>query len=203
MAILTGGRARRFGGRDKASLVVGGRTIIERQVGAVFGLTPELLIVVRDAAAAAGFEAELGRTPTARGLVDLIPGAGPLGGIYTAAISARTEQVLVLACDMPFVTRSFLEHLIGTAERTGAGAMVPSTPRGLEPLCAVYGRRATELAEQQIASGDLRLTTLLNALDAQLIPAGEIAAFDRDGSLFFNVNTPDDYAAAVAKVSES
>jgi molybdopterin-guanine dinucleotide biosynthesis protein A len=32
VAILAGGDARRFGGRDKSALVVDGRTILERQI---------------------------------------------------------------------------------------------------------------------------------------------------------------------------
>ena len=41
-AILAGGRARRFGGRDKSALLVGGRTILERQIDALDGVVDRI-----------------------------------------------------------------------------------------------------------------------------------------------------------------
>ena len=42
VAILAGGDARRFGGRDKSALVVDGRTILERQIAELSTVTPDL-----------------------------------------------------------------------------------------------------------------------------------------------------------------
>jgi hypothetical protein len=75
-AILAGGRARRLGGRDKSRLVIGGRTILERQLDVLRSLVPRIVIVANapeqftDAGVAV--------------LADALPGCGSLGGIYTA-----------------------------------------------------------------------------------------------------------------------
>ena len=44
-AILAGGQARRFGGRDKGALLVDGRSIRDRQIAELATLTSDILIV--------------------------------------------------------------------------------------------------------------------------------------------------------------
>ncbi|HEV3140712.1 MAG TPA: NTP transferase domain-containing protein, partial [Vicinamibacterales bacterium] len=51
-AILAGGRATRFGGRDKSAIVIDpqeGRTILDRQIDALRPLTDDIMIVGRPA----------------------------------------------------------------------------------------------------------------------------------------------------------
>ena len=102
-AILAGGRARRFGGADKASLPVGRARIIDRQLAAISALTNDVRIVANDAAR----YAEL----SVRVIPDKIADAGPLGGIHAALLDARHDWTIVLACDLPFVTTMLLERL--------------------------------------------------------------------------------------------
>jgi molybdenum cofactor guanylyltransferase len=66
-------------------------------------------------------------------------GAGVWGGLYTALIEAPTEQVLVIACDMPFLTAPFLFHLASLGAKVDA--VVRRDADGLHPLCA-RGARA-------------------------------------------------------------
>src|SRR6476659_4048976 len=128
-AILAGGRARRLGGVDKAALLLGGSRIIDRQLAILTGVSDEVLIVANDAARYAAFQLPV--------FPDLVPDAGALGGVYTALAAARHELVLVLACDLPFVTRELLDRLIADVDGD-VDAVVPRSARGLEPLCAVY-----------------------------------------------------------------
>src|SRR5262252_819913 len=93
-AILAGGRARRFGGADKASLVVGGARIIERQLAALATVTGDVRIVSHDPARYADFGVRV--------IPDQIAGAGPLGGLHAALVDAAHHGVIVLACDLPF-----------------------------------------------------------------------------------------------------
>jgi molybdopterin-guanine dinucleotide biosynthesis protein A len=195
VAILAGGRATRFGGADKASLVVGGRRIVERQLEAVAGVADDVRVVIGDAAGAARY-ADL----NVRVVPDAIAGAGPLGGLYTALADARHDRVLVLACDLPFVTAALVERL---ALESGTGgeidAVVPRSARGLEPLCAVYWKRGAETARARIARGDLRMTAFLAELRVREFDAGALAPGDTE-TLFENVNTPHDYARARGRV---
>ena len=191
-AILAGGRASRLGGADKASLVVGGARIVERQLAALAGLTDDVRIVANDAAR----YGDLG----VRVVPDAIAGAGPLGGVYTALIDARHERVLVLAGDLPFVTAAFLERLAAES-RTGeeVEAVVPRTRRGLEPLCAIYSRGCAGRARTLIARGELRMTAFVADLHVRELGHQALAPYDEE-TLFDNVNTPHDYARARGRV---
>jgi molybdopterin-guanine dinucleotide biosynthesis protein A len=187
-AILAGGRATRLGGADKGALVVGGIPIIVRQLTALSTIAADVRIVANDA----GRYRDLGVPVVA----DALAGRGALGGLYTALLEARYDRVLVLACDMPFVAAALLQRLV--AESTGGeeiDAVVPRSARGLEPLCALYRTRVAATARALIDRGELRLTSLLGALQMRELGENALAPYD-DGALFENVNTPHDYARA-------
>jgi len=154
----------------------------------VRGLTSHILIVAGDRA-----EARADGIPV---VADRIRGAGALGGLHTALVEAPTEQVLVIACDMPFLNAPFLAYL---AERgAGADATVPRDARGRHPLCASYARRIAGHLHGRITAGNLRVGDALVDLAVRELGPDELAPFDRDGRLLCNVNTPDDYERARA-----
>lgn len=185
-AIIAGGAASRLEHRDKSSLLVGGRSILDRQLSAIRPLTDRILVVANhpDRFAAAGLEA----------VEDRVPGAGALGGIYTALLCATTERVIAVACDMPFVTTAFLAQLA----RLGAGAdlVIPRPGDGYQPLCACYARGCIEPIRRRIAERALRVQDLVCEVLTHEVGREELAAFDPDHTLFFNVNTPEDHARA-------
>ncbi len=127
-------------------------------------------------------------------LADRIAGAGALGGLYTALMDAPTEQVLVIGCDMPFLTAPFLTYLMERGR--DADAAVPRDERGRHPLCASYARRIAGHLHSRITAGELGVGDALVDLAVREIGPDELVPFDPDGRLFFNINTPDDYARA-------
>ena len=187
-AILAGGRARRLGGADKARLAIGGARIIDRQLAALSAVASDIRIVANDGER----YAELGL----RVIADAIPEAGPLGGLYTALVDATHDRMLILACDLPFVTAALLQRLV---DESGTGqeidAVVPRSARGLEPLCALYMTGAAAAARVRIERGDLRVAGLLADLRVRELGPETLAPYD-GGSLFENVNTPHDHARA-------
>lgn len=192
VAILAGGRATRFGGADKASLVVGGRRILERQLAAIAALTTDVRII----ASAPGRYEDLG----IRVVADAVADAGPIGGLYTALLDARGSHVLVLACDLPFVSAALLERLAAESRAAEEVAVVvPRSARGLEPLCAVYRTALAERVKRQIDRGELRLTALLAGLHVRELGPDALAPYDA-GALFENVNTPHDHARALDRL---
>jgi molybdopterin-guanine dinucleotide biosynthesis protein A len=187
-AILAGGTARRFGGRDKSGLVVDGQSILSHQLAMLRGLTDHVFVVANDPIRYATFGVEVVR--------DLVPGAGSLGGIYTAIMSAPTDGTVVIACDMPFVTGSFLRHLV---EQAGdADVTIPRAHNCLHPMCAAYSRRCAAAIRRRLDVGALKVTAFLDDVTVREIGPEEVAMFDPDGLLLANINTPDDYARAIA-----
>ncbi len=187
-AILAGGRARRLGGADKASLPIGDARIIDRQLAALSAVSDDVRIVANDRDRYAGLGLRV--------IPDAVPDRGPLGGLYTALLDAAHDRVLVLACDLPFVTAALLQRLVaesGTGQEIDA--VVPRSARGLEPLCALYFRRCAGRVLTRIERGELAVGGLVGDLRVHELGPEALAPYD-DGSLFENVNTPHDHARA-------
>ena len=182
-AILTGGQARRMAGADKGALAVGGRTILERQLDVLRAFTTRIFVVGR---APLGLPADIAAVP------DLIPAAGALGGIYSAIEASPCPRTLVVACDMPFLSPRLLEHLAGI----DADLAIPRTPRGYEPLCAIYAKTCAVGIRDRIAHGDLQASIPPRDVRVVAVGPGELEALDPGGLSFVNVNTPHEYARA-------
>jgi molybdopterin-guanine dinucleotide biosynthesis protein A len=193
-AILAGGRAVRFGGRDKSALVIGGRSILERQIAELLRVTDDVLVVGAEEGTGR-FLVELAHPKSPRPLFRLVPdrvsGCGPLGGLDAALAAARDDVVAIVACDMPFVTTPFLKHLVALARE--ADAVVPRTERGYHPLCAAYTRACLPAVARRLADRRLKMTGLLEEVRVRELTAGEIDAFGDRRRLLANVNSPADY----------
>jgi molybdopterin-guanine dinucleotide biosynthesis protein A len=185
-AILAGGRGRRFGGTVKSTLVLDGLRIIDRQIG-VLGRVADPIFIVAPAASPL---ASLGLTI----VPDVVPECGALGGIYTAVVRSPCERTLVVAGDLPFLSRRLLDHLV---RETEADVVVPRGPGGYEPLCAVYSRACAGPIRRRLGQGALRAAVLPEGVRVEEVGPEMLAAYDPHGLLFVNVNTPQDYARAV------
>jgi molybdopterin-guanine dinucleotide biosynthesis protein A len=182
-AILMGGQARRFGGRDKSALLVDGGSILDRQLAELVMLTSDILIV--------GGRLPAGAPASARVVADRVPGCGPLGGLHTALSEAGGDATIVIACDMPYVSAPFLGHLLALTR--DADAVVPRTERGYHPLCAAYTRACLAPAAARLAAGRLKMSDLFDDVRVRSVTAEEIDAFGQHHRLLANVNTPSEY----------
>jgi molybdopterin-guanine dinucleotide biosynthesis protein A len=203
-AILIGGKATRFDGRDKSALIVDGRTILSRQLAALSGVAPDVHIDVM----LVGGQAPGDAPESARRIPDLVPGCGPLGGLHAALSSARHGVTLLLACDMPFVTAPLLRYLLSLAgdaehQTKGPDIVVPQTERGYHPLCAVYSRACLEPAARRLARGDLRLAAMFDEMRVRVVNADALEAFGDPDRLLANVNTSIEYRAIEANGMQS
>ena len=184
-AILTGGQSRRMG-RNKALLELGPSTVVERVIAAAAPLAAECLLITPDTE---GF-AHLGLPIHP----DLHPRIGPLGGLHTALERASSPTVLLLACDLPFVTTGFLRFMV--EKLRDHQAVVPRTDKGLECLCAVYTQSCVPAVAGALARDQRRMSAFLREVDVRFLDPDEWQAFDPDHTLFVNLNTPEDYQRA-------
>ena len=185
-AILAGGHARRFGGRNKAQVRVGGRTILERQVDALDGVVDRIYLV--------GHPSPIVAPPHVSVIPDRTPGRGPLSGL-DAALSVCGGHVLALACDMPNVTGALLGYLIRQLAETNVDAVVPRTERGYHPLCAVYAQSCRTAVQRRLAAGSLRLQDFLADLTIRVVEESELLRFGEADRLLANVNSQADLDA--------
>jgi molybdopterin-guanine dinucleotide biosynthesis protein A len=123
---------------------------------------------------------------------DEFPDHGALGGIYTAIVSSPHERTLVVACDMPFLSLALVQLMAGI----DADLVIPRTARGYEPLCAIYGRACRNSIRERLRRGELEAARLPEGVRVAEVGPQTLAAYDPDGLLFVNVNTPHDYERA-------
>lgn len=198
-AILIGGRSRRMG-RAKAALPLGQGTVLERVLAAVADLPVPVHLVGAGATADADLAHLVARLalPVHR---DRVPDAGPLAGLDAAFAATAADRVLLLACDLPFLTGPFLAWLLEQAR--GWPAAVPADDgERCHPLCAVYGRGCRPALSAALETGRLRLHDFLGDVGARWLPRRTWAGFDPDGQLLANLNTLADYERARARVAQ-
>ena len=166
ISILAGGSSSRMG-RNKASLRLGGRTLLgHARAGARGSGLPHRVI---------------------RG--DLVPRCGPLGGVYTALATSQAEIILFLSCDMPFISGELLKTLLRRFNPRKKALFVKQSGRVGFPF--LLRREALVEVEQQLARKQFSLQKLAKSLQAQSLRLPP----DRARELF-NVNTPDDWKIA-------
>jgi molybdopterin-guanine dinucleotide biosynthesis protein A len=186
---LAGGGATRFGGKPKGLELVGGERILDRLVRVMTAALDEPPLLVANAPEAVDWRPDLRR------VVDVRPGFGALGGIYTAVVESPAPVVCV-AWDMPFVSESLIGALAEGLDRYDA--MLPQSDgrRGVEPLCAGYGPACREAIASSLESGDLRAIGFHDRIRVGILPLEQVRTLADPELLFFNVNTGDDLAKA-------
>jgi molybdenum cofactor guanylyltransferase len=191
-AIVAGGASTRYG-TPKALASVGGQRVVDRVHDALRTVTTTCVAIVNDASIAR--EIGLASRP------DVVSGAGVLGGLLTALQWARErddDAILAVGCDMPFLAPSLLAALRSRFERGGCDAVLPESrgPRGVEPLCAVYGPACLPAIEAALDRGDRRMIAFHRDVRVARIALDDVARHGNVDRLFFNINTPESRALA-------
>lgn len=191
-AILAGGKSSRMG-RNKALLDVGGSSMVRLTAALLRPLVGDLFLVADDAApyAALGLPVR----------PDVHHGCGSLGGIHAAIAGAAHPLVLCVACDMPHLSAAVPELLLASAEPDD-DALIPRVGGRPEPLLAVYGRGALPAIERAILARRLRIIDALRDARVRFLDEDRLRPADPSLRSFFNVNTPDELAAARAVAAE-
>jgi len=185
IAIQAGGRSSRMG-RDKALLPLGGMPLIEHVLRRVEGLGDEVILTTNRP----DDYAFLGR----RMVGDRHPGAGALDGLLTALEAACGDRVLLLACDMPFVSRSLLEFML--AIDTDAEVVIPRYDGELQPLHAIYASSCAGPVSEALEAGEKRMISFFPRIQTWIVEQEIIDQYDAEGLSFFNTNTPEELAQA-------
>ena len=177
--ILAGGNSSRMG-EDKGLLELNGTPMIGHVINTLKGITDDILIVSNNEA-----YQQFGLPVYS----DIIPNKGPIGGIYTGLLKSNSEVNIVISCDSPFVTTSFLNKLI--AESDGQEVTISSYNDRVHPTIGIYKRCIKSTIKQQIDSNEFKLMKTIEKLQHQIIPFSS-AHKDIDPIIFSNINTQQD-----------
>jgi molybdopterin-guanine dinucleotide biosynthesis protein A len=83
-----------------------------------------------------------------------------------------------------------------------ADAVVPVSPGGPEPLCALYRPRCRGAVRARLAAGDRRMTSFWPEVRVRTVEGQALAAFGDPQRLFHNVNSPEDYLGMAGDAKE-
>lgn len=173
-AILCGGASRRMG-RDKAFVEIDGVAMVVRAASVLRAAGCQPVFAVggdRHALATVGIEF----------VADLHPGEGPVGGVITALEACDAPAIVVVACDLPYLTVHTVRSLVSAAG--AAQATVAVTDR-VQPMCALWSRGSLDILRRSFAEGERRLLAVLDQLETQQVPANpqDLANVNAPGDL--------------------
>ena len=187
--ILVGGGSRRMG-RDKAQLVLGGQTFVER-------IANELSLV----AVSVSLVGARNDFPSLKNIPDVHEHWGALGGIHAALTAAETDWGIVVACDLPFVSSELFARLASFADDS-FDAVVPIQRDGRpQPVCALYRRTCLAEIDHLVAAGEHTPRALLASVRTRYVEFVELCDLRAAEDVFFNVNSPEDLKEADAILS--
>ena len=159
--VLTGGSSVRLSGADKASIELGGLTLLEHALGAMLDI--DEVVVVGDP------------VPTTRPVTftrEDPRGGGPAAGLLAGlrAFARRPDLLVALAVDMPLVTSATVRRLTEAAGSDGA-VLVDGDGR-LQYLCAAYRPDALDRVRPSYEDEHgLSMRALVSGLDLAQVPA--------------------------------
>jgi molybdopterin-guanine dinucleotide biosynthesis protein A len=189
--VLCGGKSTRMG-RPKATLPFGNETMLQRVVR-VLGAAVSPIVVV----AARG--QSLPPLPDDVGIArDEREARGPLEGIRAglAALPESVDAAYITSCDVPLLVPAFVERMIVLMGDHDIAVMdVDGFPH---PLSAIYRRSTLPHVEKLLAADRLRPVFLFEAVRTRRVKPEEMTAVDPELKTLRNLNTPEDYRAALA-----
>ncbi len=175
--IIAGGKSSRFG-EDKAVFLYRGKPLIERVIDVIRPVFNRIAII--------GDNAEkfdyLG-LPSHR---DIIPGIGPLGGLYTALRVADTGRVFIFACDMPGLNIGLIRYMVEHSENVDV--VIPVVGGFYEPLHAIYSKSCITPIETLIQEGKRQIFRFFDQVTIRQISADEIREYANPAEVFKNIN---------------
>ena len=171
--ILAGGRSTRMG-RDKALLNWHGTPLLGHMTALLQHATNDVKVVGRNH------------------LPDRQPGLGPLSGIETALTVTLTDNNLIVAVDLPLLTKEFLVFLQRAAESSKCPLLACKIGSHF-PFCFAMRRRLLPEIQRRLSEGDLTIRGLIEASDAEIISEAQLRERGFEPAIFRNINTPEDY----------
>lgn len=203
--LLCGGKSARFGS-DKGLAPFQGKTLAQRIIDLLSRISSDIMVSTNRPDCYLSLDKPI--------VEDIYPGHGPISGIHAALRVARYDQLIVCACDMPFVSPDLFQFMARHGREYDV--VVPITPYSAsttddddhsvryEPLHALYKRSCLPVIEAAIESGQFKITRCYDYLRVLPIPETLWHSIpDVDLRVFQNINTPGDLKRLESESSES
>lgn len=191
--LLAGGKSKRFG-TDKALLLLKNQPIIAHLYQLLTSVYQEVFIIANEPSKYQFLGAKV--------FTDIHQNIGPLGGIHSALTHATNDEVFILSCDLPLITRDFIRFVSDYPIRQPI--ILPKTAGVIQPLCGIYNKSCLKIIAEMIGLEPLiedpekpkqwkySPLILIEKAHTQFIHVEtEYSLFDK--KIFLNINHPSDF----------
>lgn len=184
--VLAGGRSSRMG-RDKSVLPWDNSDLMQTVVKKVSLVCDDIILVSN----------QMRNVPhTVRVVKDIIPNMGPLGGIHAGLINAKYPYAFVTACDMPFIAPEAIAYLQQQAGEEW-DVVIPTCGDMFEPMFAIYRKTCLPAIEKLLNENRRKIIDFFPLVRLKGIDVSNFRQFDKDLTLFTNINTAEEYERAL------
>ncbi|HEU0154441.1 MAG TPA: molybdenum cofactor guanylyltransferase MobA [Stellaceae bacterium] len=196
--LLAGGRSRRMGGGDKALRQLAGVTLLDRVIAR---MRPQVERLVLNANGDPARFADYGLPVVA----DSVPGfAGPLAGVlagldWAAAHAPACRYVVSAATDAPFLPADLVGRLMQELAADGADLACAASGGRSHPVFGLWPVGLKEELRRAVVEDGTRKVDVFTAR----YKLATVTFSDRPADPFFNVNRPEDFAAAATLAAAS
>lgn len=171
VAIFAGGKSRRFGSPKINA------KIDDEEFGSLIINT--LKLVGFSNIAMIGGDIEDARRWEVDFLDDVYPDSGPLGALLTAMRACRSDLLMTLPCDVPFIDEDTCLQLCNVVNDVDVRVARTDTPQW---LCSTWRRSACDVVENEFKSGERAIHRVIEKMRFEY--------FDVSSQNLLNVNEP-------------
>jgi len=198
--ILSGGEARRLGGKGKALVKIAGSNMIDLVINRVNNQVSPLVINTRDRT-----QILSDKYKHIEDFLKVDGGAGPLSGILSAIKWAKQHfndvrkdsgYVLTVPIDCPFIPSNLLEKLYYPLYTDYFDVVVASSNGNIHPVIALWSIKLDKPLEEALSNGIRKIDFFTSSYKVKVIN-WEFKDFDP----FFNVNNYDDIRIAESYIN--
>jgi molybdopterin-guanine dinucleotide biosynthesis protein A len=176
--VLAGGRSLRMG-YDKKELVINGQKVFDRLLAQLSFMFDQVLVSSNQEIAG----------------VETLPdelGSGPMAGIYRGLSRSLSDYLYVIACDMPFINRDYIDYMRRIVEETDCDVCLTARGEGrYEPFNAFYSVRCLEPIKEALVRQNYKVRQVLDTLKLHVIDTKTAESFN-SAAMFLNINNPKD-----------
>ncbi len=201
--ILAGGKSSRMKS-NKVFLNILGEPLIKRVVNEASKVSNKIIV-------------SIGRNDNENDFTSILPKwvklaydkadiKSPLNGMLAGIEIIKTDYVLILAVDIPFVNADVIKRL--QIEANGFDLAIPLWPNGnIEPLYAVYNVPISiNVFRESLKKDEVRIKDVIQKFfNINYVPVEKFKDKDANLNCFININTPKDlrYTKKIAELKEN
>ena len=176
--ILAGGKSSRMEGNDKVLLQINNKYIIQYLHSLAEKFCTDVLVNVNknvDQYNDLGFNT----------CEDLMTGfQGPLAGMYTGLQKSKTEYLITLPCDGPFINESYFKKMILLDKESDIN--VAFDGKRLQPVYCLIRKGMSKSLESFLQSGERKIDKWFDSYSIHHVD------FSNNEDLFININSEED-----------